>query len=80
MRKKKAKIDEIDDLMELYAIIMNFDGKQLEEIRKGLEAGVDVSVYAKPEYNWEQMQEIRWGLESGVDVSVYANSFLVRSR
>lgn len=44
----------------------------LHEIRKGLASGVDVSLYALPEFNWAQMYEIRKGLESGIDVSVYA--------
>ncbi len=46
--------------------------QQMEEIRMGLEAGLDVSLYARPEFDWEQMQEIRLGLEDGLDVSVYA--------
>ena len=29
------------------------------EIRLGLEANLDVSLYANPEYNWEQMKELR---------------------
>ncbi len=35
----------------------------MEQIRLGLEENVDVSVYAKPKFNWEQMQEIRLALE-----------------
>ena len=45
----------------------------LIEIRKGLENSIDVSIYAKPEFNWRQMREIREGLEAGVDVSSYAD-------
>ena len=45
----------------------------LIEIRKGLENGIDVSIYAKPEFNWRQMREIREGLETGIDVSSYAD-------
>lgn len=51
----------------------NFDSYQQEEIQKGLESGVDVSIYADPKFDGEQMEEIRKGLESGVDVSVYLN-------
>ena len=40
-----------------------FEEEQLSEIRKGLESGADVSVYAKPEFSWEQMREIRLGLD-----------------
>lgn len=31
-----------------------------------------VSIYAKPEYDWEQMKEIRLGLKDNLDVSAYA--------
>lgn len=45
----------------------------LIEIRKGLEKGIDVSIYAKPDFEWRQMREIREGLEAGIDVSSYAD-------
>lgn len=45
----------------------------LIEIRKGLYNGIDVSIYAKPEFKWQQMREIREGLEAGIDVSSYAD-------
>lgn len=50
-----------------------FSPYQTDEIREGLEEGLDVSVYADPKFRWNQMAEIRRGLESGVDVSVYAD-------
>ena len=43
------------------------------EIRQGLEDGLDVSWYAKPEFDYQQMEQIRLGLEEGLDVSYYAN-------
>ena len=45
----------------------------LIEIRKGLENGIDVSIYAKPEFNLQQTREIREGLEVDIDVSSYAD-------
>ena len=36
-----------------------FNYYQKEEILKGLEANLDVSIYAKPEFDADQMQEIR---------------------
>ncbi|MBF2019889.1 MAG: hypothetical protein IGR93_07260, partial [Hydrococcus sp. C42_A2020_068] len=36
-----------------------FDQYQAHEIRLGLEKGLDVSVYANPEYQARQMEEIR---------------------
>lgn len=44
----------------------------LQEIIQGLRNGLDVSIYAKPEYDLWQMVQIRMGLQSGVDVSIYA--------
>ena len=38
-----------------------FNKKQLVQIGLGVVAGVDVSIYTKPEFDWEQMQEIRLG-------------------
>jgi len=49
-----------------------FNKSQLKQIEKGIIAGVDVSIYAKPEFVWKQMEQIRWGLEEGLDVSIYA--------
>ena len=40
-----------------------FTSSEQEEIREGLEANIDVSIYANPEYYWKQMKEIRLGLE-----------------
>jgi uncharacterized protein (DUF342 family) len=50
------------------------DADQQEEIRKGLDSGVDVGVYARPELFAIQMYQIRIGLEAGIDVSPYADS------
>lgn len=46
---------------------------QRQEIIKGVENGIDVAVYARPEYDYRQMLEIREGLEEGLDVSMYAS-------
>lgn len=50
-----------------------FDADQLEEIRIGKEAGLDVSVYARNDLMAIQMRQLRLGLEAGYDVSVYAS-------
>ena len=52
-----------------------FDKDQQEEIKWGLEANLDVFVYAKPEFNGPQMSEIREGLEDDLDVSIYAKKY-----
>ena len=51
-----------------------FDKNQQQVIIVGLEEKIDVSIYAKKEYNWEQMNEIRFGLLNNVNVLEYANS------
>ena len=43
-------------------------------LRLGLKANIDVSIYAKKEYNWLQMEQIKLGLEDNIDVSVYAKT------
>ena len=59
--------------LEDYENMGVFNEYQMKQIRKGLESGVDVSVYADPKYNDFQMEQIRLGLENDVDVSVYAD-------
>ena len=49
-----------------------FNRDQIKQIEKGIIAGVDVSIYAKPEFGWLQMEQIRFGLEGGIEVSIYA--------
>ncbi|XBG91453.1 hypothetical protein V4S38_03230 [Enterococcus cecorum] len=51
----------------------NYD--QMEQIRKGLEQKLDVSIYANPKFDWEQMREIRKGLEENLNASMYANPY-----
>ena len=48
----------------------------MKQIRKGLEANVDVSIYAKTEFDDWQMKQIRLGLEDNLDVSSYAKKEL----
>ena len=43
----------------------------MEQVRLGLEANVDVSIYANENYDCRQMEEIRLGLEDNLDVSNY---------
>ena len=39
-----------------------FDEKQREIIQEGLQANLNVSVYAKPELSWRKMEKIRYKL------------------
>jgi uncharacterized protein (DUF342 family) len=54
-------------------IAEGFTIDQIEEIRLGEEAGLDVSVYANKDYFAIQMRQIRQGMMDGVDVLRYAD-------
>ncbi|MEG0730724.1 MAG: hypothetical protein RR421_05385, partial [Cetobacterium sp.] len=49
-----------------------FVSYQIHQIKLGLDAGLDVTIYAKNEFDWTQMEQIRLGLTEGIDVSIYA--------
>ena len=53
-----------------------FDYYQVAQICKGIQHGVDVSIYADSKYNDKQMYELCAGLINGIDVSVYANELI----
>ena len=63
----------IENLMKT-GMFNQFNEFQQEEIIKGLEENLDVSLYAKKEFEVLQMSEIRLGLIDNLDVSKYANS------
>lgn len=68
---------DIQQELEKYRILdsegnLIYDNKQMYQIQIGLESGIDVSIFAKPEYDWIQMAQIRLGLEDGINVSQYA--------
>ena len=66
---EKGKIS----LKDLKLLANNSLGKnQMIVIYWGLEKGLDVSIYAKPEFNTAQMSFIYYGLKEGLDVSIYA--------
>lgn len=48
-----------------------FDYFQQEEIRKGLEKNLDVSVYARPDLPYNIMRQLRKGLEKGYNLTPY---------
>ncbi len=52
--------------------VENFSQSQIKQIEEGREAGLDVSVYAKPEYAAMHMRQIRLGLMEGLAVERYA--------
>lgn len=66
----KKQIEQLRDLLKI------FDFYQIAQICKGIQRGVDVSVYADSKYNDRQMYELCAGLINGIDVSVYANELI----
>ena len=60
--KKEHKNLNPDNLIKTEAY-SNFTDKEKEEILKGLQVGLDVSIYAKPEISDEQMGQIREKLQ-----------------
>ena len=65
-------MDKIEELRYNEFIIENkgkFNNDQLFQIEKGINSGLDVSIYSKPEFNLFDMDKIRKGLEKGLDVS-----------
>lgn len=51
---------------------MIFNKKQMKEIELGKKSGVDVEIYAKPEFDARQMKALRLSLEGGIDVTPFA--------
>ena len=49
----------------------NFNALQLAEIRKGLEAGIDVKKYLNPKLSWLEMEEMRLEAIQGIDMTSY---------
>ena len=52
--------------------INQFNSEQRKQILAGLKENIDVSIYAKKEFDEYQMFEIRLGLKDNLDVSIYA--------
>lgn len=63
--------EEIEREVQQYKDL-GFENEMIEEIRLGLEHGVEVNAYANLKYDALQMREIRLGLEAGINVSLYA--------
>ena len=55
----KLSRDYIEELIKTGKLDDYFDTLQRDEIRIGLEKGIDISKYADPKYNWVEMRRIR---------------------
>ena len=58
MNKKIYNNLSIENLMKT-EMFNQFDEYQKQEIKKGLKANLDVSFYAKKEFDYQQMEQIR---------------------
>lgn len=73
IKEKEVKLWEKEGF-DIAPYVNKLDCFQLEEIRLGLEKNLDVSVYAKSEYDFEQMEAIRDALEDGInDIAEFIN-------
>lgn len=66
------------DELELATITIDgtphqYNWYQAKQIYLGLQAGVDISIYTDPKFEFDQMREIRDGLMDGVDARLYAD-------
>ncbi|MFI3211268.1 MAG: hypothetical protein R3Y64_09520 [Peptostreptococcaceae bacterium] len=62
---------------EIYSLVNDsYQAEQINEIGKGLESNIDLSIYNDVEYNSMQMKQIRLGLENNLDVSCYTEKKL----
>ena len=60
--------------------LIEYNSRQIEQIRLGYEEGVDVTSYITPEFNCKQIMQIRLGLKDGIDVHEYATPTLDQSK
>ena len=63
---------KIDEVMKKIEESGKFNYSQKEQISFGLQKGLDISIYAKPEFKSSQMEQIRLGLEKGLNAHIYA--------
>lgn len=68
-KEDEALDKKYDEIISKY----NFNNKQLEAITFGKFEGVDITIYAKPEYTWQQMEFLMFRLLDGEDVTPYLN-------
>ena len=61
-----------DEVMKKIEKSGKFNYSQKKQISFGLQKGLDISIYAKPEFDEDQMCEIRFGLEKGLNAHIYA--------
>lgn len=66
------KQDEGDNNLELKLKREGFKKGQRKQLIKGMQEGLDITLYKNFKYSSDQMKEIRKGLERQLAVSIYA--------
>ena len=61
-------------MANVYINFSDYNKYQIEQLRLGAEADIDVDKYISPEFSCFQMQQIRLGLMSGIDVDIYTTT------
>ena len=77
-KKRTKKMNKIYNNLNIENLmktdwIKQFKPYQQKEIKDGYKKKLDISWYAKKEFDWMQMRKIRLGLIDNLDVSIYAN-------
>ncbi|MGZ9755507.1 Mbov_0400 family ICE element protein [Mycoplasma sp. 4013] len=76
-REQELLVNQFPDYVELRNNDLDsYCHGQLQEIRLGLESGVDTSLYSSGLFDAWQMEEIRLALESGLDFKEFADPSL----
>ena len=72
---KELTLEQKAELLKNSQWFNQLDEYQQEQISTGLQANLDISIYAKTEFDWKQMEQIREGLEKNLDVSIYTKEY-----
>ena len=72
---KQLTTEQKAELLKNSQWFNQLDEYQQEQISAGLQDNLDISIYAKTEFDWKQMEQIREGLEKNLDVSIYAKEY-----
>ncbi|MFI3211218.1 MAG: hypothetical protein R3Y64_09270, partial [Peptostreptococcaceae bacterium] len=68
----KEAIDKDDSIKELLSkYSKDFNLSQINQIKSGLDKGLNISIYAYPKFNYKQMKQIKEGLEANININVY---------
>ena len=72
---KQLTTEQKAELLKNSQWFNQLDEYQQEQMSTGLQDNLDISIYAKTEFDWKQMEQIREGLEKNLDVSIYAKEY-----